>query len=529
MTLAIDFGTSNTVISRWNALSKSPETLCLEGLSLTQTNLPSLVPSLVYVDKPTLEGVVVGQAVRDRGLDIANDSRFFRNFKRGIGTPLRGFLPQIEGQAISFEQVGRWFLQRVLAQVRTLAPEEDSLVLTVPVDSFEAYRLWLEELARGLEFSQVHLIDEPTAAALGYGLDQERTLLVLDFGGGTLDWSLVQRPQSSPSSPLGFTLRWGRPSLSQNSTLPPQVARVLAKAGENLGGIDLDHWLMDYFENQGIPPSTLVQRLVERLKINLSHSPVAQEVYFNDLTLETLTLSLSRQEFEAILARNQFFDRLEQSLNQVLQQGRRQGVGPEEIEAVLLVGGSAQIPAVQDWVRRQFPPGRVKTHRPFLAVAEGALQIGQNQTLEDFLYHGYGVRYWDRRRNHHNWHLIIPPGQPYPMAQPVELILGASVEQQPSIELVIGEMEEDRNQTEVYFEEGRLITRQRSQSGPVVQSLNDQDGARAIAQLTPPGFPGNDRVRVQFQVDGDRLLRITVEDLLTQETLVSNQAVVQLS
>lgn len=115
------------------------------------------------------------------------------------------------------------------------------------------------------------------------------------------------------------------------------------------------------------------------------------------------------------------------------------------------------------------------------------------------------------------------------MAQPVELILGASVEQQPSIELVIGEMEEDRNQTEVYFEEGRLITRQRSQSGPVVQSLNDQDGARAIAQLTPPGFPGNDRVRVQFQVDGDRLLRITVEDLLTQETLVSNQAVVQLS
>ena len=206
MTLAIDFGTSNTVISRWNALSKSPETLCLEGLSLTQTNLPSLVPSLVYVDKPTLEGVVVGQAVRDRGLDIANDPRFFRNFKRGIGTPLRGFLPQIEGQAISFEQVGRWFLQRVLAQVRTLAPEEDSLVLTVPVDSFEAYRLWLEELARGLEFSQVHLIDEPTAAALGYGLDQERTLLVLDFGGGTLDWSLVQRPQSSPSSPLGFKI-----------------------------------------------------------------------------------------------------------------------------------------------------------------------------------------------------------------------------------------------------------------------------------------------------------------------------------
>ncbi|MFZ4638983.1 MAG: Hsp70 family protein [Nodosilinea sp.] len=529
MTLAIDFGTSNTVITRWNVSSKSPETLYLEGLSLTQGSYPALVPSLVYVEKPTLEGVIVGQGVRDRGLDLANDPRFFRNFKRGIGTPLRGFLPEIENQVLSFEQVGQWFLQAVLAQVRTLAPEEDSLVLTVPVDSFEAYRLWLEDLAASLEFSQVRLIDEPTAAALGYGLDQERTLLVLDFGGGTLDWSLVQRPEPVPRSPLGFTVRWGRQNLSQESAQRPQVARVLAKAGENLGGIDLDHWLMDYFQHQGITPSTLVQRLVERLKIQLSHSPTAQEVYFNDATLETLDLSLSRQEFEAILSQNQFFDRLDQSLNQVLQQGRRQGVSPEEVEAVLLVGGSAQIPAVQDWVRRQFPPDRVKTHRPFLAVAEGALQIGQDQTVEDFLYHGYGIRYWDRRRNHHNWHLIIPPGQSYPMAEPVELLLGASVEQQSSIELVIGEMAEDRDQTEVYFEGGRLITRQRQDSGRAVQPLNDRDGSRAIAQLNPPGFPGSDRVQVLFQVDRDRLLRITVKDLLTSETLVNNQAVLQLS
>ncbi|MBU6230587.1 MAG: Hsp70 family protein [Cyanobacteria bacterium REEB459] len=528
MTLAIDFGTSNTVISRWNDLTKSPETIFLPGLSLSQANLPPLVPSLVYLEQASLEGALVGQVVRDRGLDIADDPRFFRNFKRGIGTPLQGFLPQIEGQAVSFEQVGGWFLQRLLTQVRALAPGEEDLVLTVPVDSFEAYRLWLEQLAVGLEFARVYLIDEPTAAALGYGLDQERTLLVLDFGGGTLDWSLVQRPQSPAQTAPGLRLGWRRQQLPHPPTPSPQVARVLAKAGVNLGGIDLDHWLMDYFKARGIAPSTLVQRLVERLKIKLSHNSTAQEVYFNDVTLETLDLRLSRQEFEAILSQNQFFDRLDQSLNQVLQQGRRQGVGPAEVEAVLLVGGSAQIPAVQDWVQRHFSPDRVKTHRPFLAVAEGALQIGRAHTLQDFLYHGYGVRYWDRRRNCHNWHLIIPPGQPYPMNQPVELILGASVEQQPSLELVIGELAEGGDQTEVYFEDGRLITRQRPQADRAVQPLNDQEGSRTIAQLTPPGFPGSDRLRVQFQVDGDRLLRITVEDLLTQATLVNRQAVVQL-
>jgi hypothetical protein len=62
-----------------------------------------------------------------------------------------------------------------------------------------------------------------------------------------------------------------------------------------------------------------------------------------------------------------------------------------------------------------------------------------------------------------------------------------------------------------------------------VQPLNDRPGARTIAQLQPPGFPGSDRVRVEFQVDGDRLLRITVKDLLTGETLLNNQVVVELT
>lgn len=528
MTVAIDFGTSNTVISRWNALTQSAETLALPGLSLSLTGDAPLVPSLVYVERPGVDGVVVGQAVRDRGLDISGDPRFFQNFKRGIGTPLRGFVPQVEGQPLSLPQIGQWFLQTLLAQVRAIAPGEDSLIFSVPVDSFEAYRLWLGDLAADLDFQQVRLIDEPTAAALGYGLNQERTLLVLDFGGGTLDWSLVQRNDGGERSPLGFLVKWGRQSLAQSSSQRPQTARVLAKAGENLGGVDLDHWLMDYFQTQGIAPSTLVQRLVERLKVKLSDQATAQEVYFDDETLETYDLRLSRDQFEAILTQHQFFQRLDQSLAQVLQQGQRQGIGREDIEAVLLVGGTAQIPAVQHWIRQQFPGDRVKAHRPFVAVAEGALQLLQGKGLEDFLYHSYGVRYWDRRHNCHGWHPIIHQGQPYPMETAVEITLGASVDQQPSLELVIGELGEAPTATEIYFEDGRLVTRQRAGQGPMVQPLNDRSGARTIAQLQPPGVPGQDRVRVWFQVDGDRRLRITVNDILTGETLLNNQVVAQL-
>ena len=529
MAIAVDFGTSNTVIARWNPVSERPETLTLPGLSLQLATVPPLVPSLIYVEKPQANGVVVGQAVRDRGLDIAADPRFFANVKRGIGTPLQGFLPDIDGETLSFEQLGEWFLRSVLTQVREVAGEDDSLVLTVPVDSFEAYRLWLGDVATALDFSQVQLIDEPTAAALGYGLTGEQTLLVLDFGGGTLDWSLVRLVSPVQKQPVGFLLKWRGQGAEQKSAQKPEVARVLAKAGENLGGADIDQWLMEHFATQGVPGGAVVQRLAERLKIALSTQTEAAEAYFDDETFDTYDLALTRDQFEEILTQNQFFERLEKGLAQVLQQGQRQGIDQDAIDAVLLVGGTAQIPAVQRWVTERFGAEKVRCDRPFEAVAQGALQIAQGLAVEDFLYHSYGIRFWDRRNNRHGWHPILPEGQPYPMGAPVEITLGASVEKQPSIELIVGELGAASTQTEVYFENGRLVTRQLGGDATSVQPLNDREGARTIAQLNPPGFPGSDRVRVLFRVDSDRLLRITVEDILTGNTLLDNEAVVRLS
>ncbi|MGA9378205.1 MAG: Hsp70 family protein, partial [Phormidium sp.] len=153
----------------------------------------------------------------------------------------------------------------------------------------------------------------------------------------------------------------------------------------------------------------------------------------------------------------------------------------------------------------------------------------QGIELKDFLYHSYGIRYWDRKLNRHNWHSLIKEGQPYPMSEPVELLLGASVENQPSIELIIGELGTQRGATEIYFDGDRLVTRNFASGETQVKALNDRQGARTIAQLTPPGFPGSDRIKLLFQVDSERFLRITVEDLFTKQTLLENQPVVQLS
>lgn len=532
MGIAIDFGTSNTVIARWNLARQQPETLVLPSLTVRLGQNPPLVPSLVYVEDAAQRQVVIGQEVRDRGLDLSTDPRFFRSFKRGIGSAVQGFLPELDGQTITFEQVGHCFLTQLVQQLKASYPEAgQSLVFTVPVDSFEAYRHWLSQVCQDLQIEQVRMLDEPTAAALGYGMADRETLLVIDFGGGTLDLSLVQlNLHQSKTKPLGFILKWGNQQLADSSSQQVKTARVLAKAGQNLGGSDIDNWLVDHFAiAQGLVQTPLTTRLAERLKIQLSLQQQATEVYFNDETFESYELKLDQHQFEAILKEHQFFERLDESMFQLLQQARRQGVETQDIDAVLLVGGTVQLPAVRSWVQQYFESDKIRCERPFEAIAQGALQLSQGVELKDFLYHGYGIRYWDRRQNCHNWHPVIQAGQPYPMPDPTELVLGASVENQPSIELIVGELGAQTGGTEVYFDGDRLITRNLASSQTSVQALNDREGARSIAQLTPPGYPGRDRVKVMFWVDEQRALRITVEDLLTHETLLENQVLAELS
>ncbi len=526
---AIDFGTSNTAIARWNSVTEKAELVKLPGLSQQLASLPPLIPSLLYVEDAQKPKIVTGQAVRDRGLDLANDSRFFRSFKRGIGTDIQGFLPELDGRNLSFEQVGEWFLRELIVNLQGETEENlKSLVLTVPVDSFESYRNWLMGICESFAVEQIRILDEPTAAALGYGAADRELLLVVDFGGGTIDLSLVQLSSASLQT-RGYILKWGKKMLGE-SAQQKNTARVIAKAGANLGGADIDNWLVDYFaQTQQLPKSSLTTRLAERLKIKLSEEAAAKEVYFDDETLETYELSLDRENFNRILEQQDFFTRLDDLMTQVLQQARRNGVENTDIDSILLVGGSVKIPSVQNWVKEYFDEALIKNQKHFEAISTGALQVSQTTEIKDFLYHSYGIRYWNRKTQSHDWHSIIKTGQPYPIDKPVELVLGASTSNQSSLELIIGELAVEANTTEVYFDGDRLITRTVETGNREVQPLNDRIGARTIANLNPLGNPGSDRLKLLFNIDSQRHLRITVEDLLTQETLLNNYIVAKLN
>ncbi len=529
MTLAIDFGTSNTVVA--HKTGATDEVLTLPGLS--QPAGPPLIPSLIYVEDAASNRVAVGQQVRDR--HPVDDLRFFRTFKRGIGAEMQGFLPDLDGTRISFERLGEWFLNATIAAARArVAGAADSLILTVPVDSFEIYRQWLVEACAGsLPVPRVRLLDEPTAAALGYGIAGRSRVLTLDFGGGTLDLSLVQLDLApADRQQLGFILKWGTKLFGETSSQKPRLAKVLAKTGTNLGGSDIDSWLAERIaRDRGWVPTPALLQAAERLKIQLTDTEAAELTFASGDATEPTAIALERATFEAILRERGFFDRLDDLMQRVLQDGRRAGIDPATLDAVLLVGGTAQIPAVRTWLEGYFPPEKIRCDKPFTAVALGALFVGDDRVeLEDFLFHSYGVRYWNSRDNCHSWQPIINAGQPYPTREPTELVLGASLSGQPSIELVIGELgEASAGRTEVVFEGDRLVTREIAGSEAAVKPLNDNDTAKTIAVLDPPGEPGRDRIKVLFRVDERRQLRITVEDLLAQRRLLTDRVVVELS
>ncbi|MFN9176557.1 MAG: Hsp70 family protein [Synechocystis sp.] len=311
MSYAIDFGTTNTVITRWNRATQQGEIVALPPFSQILGNNPALIPSLLYVEKANQGQVLLGKQVLNQGRDNPLDSRFFRNFKRGIGAPVQGFLPELDGCAVSFEKLGQWYLQRLIDGIaKQEATDLTALVLTVPVDSFESYRYWLSQTCQDWGIEEIRLLDEPTAAALGYDLGDANQVLVLDFGGGPVDFSWVQLDANQTQSKGGFLLKWGGRLRGNSGDSKPKLAKVIAKAGANLGGSDIDHWIGEYFvKTQGIKISAVVKRLAERLKIALSRQPQAEEVYFDDQTFESYQFSLNREQLAQILTQHQVFAR----------------------------------------------------------------------------------------------------------------------------------------------------------------------------------------------------------------------------
>lgn len=522
MVLAIDFGTTNTVIASWNAARNAPQPSAVPTLSSPTGSIPSLV-YMAHGLQP--EAAIVGQAVREGGYEGRHDRRLFRNFKRGVvqfpPPPAR----LIDETPWGDRQVADLFLNRVLERLPIRPADIDTLAITVPITAFEHYVDWLKNALSKAGIENILVVDESTAAALGYAVTHPGALvLVVDFGGGTLDLSLIQLPQQrEKAGNLLHLLR--RDNASDN------VARVIAKGGRVLGGSDVDGWIMtELCHRTGIDSATLGDDLApfltacEEAKITLSTEE--QTVIRCEVGGQAREFPFTRAELEALLEARGFYAALRSLADKVLHEAGREGIYREDVAHVVLVGGTALMPSVGRALRRYFRGAEIRADKPFTAVAEGALQIAAGYGLKDYLVNSYGLRHLDSATGQHAYEEIIPMGTTYPSEQ-VEITMGAAYNGQTEVEFVIGMLDpESASRIELRYEGGQPVFIAHAE-GEANRVLAMNEFAPPISvRLDPPGTPGPDRLRATFWVDDERRLRLSVTDLLSGRELVIDKPVV---
>jgi molecular chaperone DnaK (HSP70) len=527
--LAIDLGTTNSVVARWVPETDEAQIVRVPGISIPlQDERPPLIPSLIYIKDGKNSATVIGQAVRDGGLDIQRDNRLFRNFKRGIVTTPAPEPRLIDDKLWADRDAGRSFVQHLIESLPYKKADIEQLVLTAPVASFEGYLAWLNEVMDDLADETIRIVDESTAAALGYAVTKPgAVVLVFDFGGGTLDLSLVQLPEHREKVG-GFLRKLVKTHAAQHS------ARVIAKAGRIIGGSDVDQWMLaDVLRRAGLTTKDLgdgyphLLTACEQAKIALSTEDTAV-ISFEDAAGRKFDVQYKRSELEDLLEQNGFFSALRRVVDKVMHVARQRGIFKEDIHYVLMVGGTSLMPSVQRTLGQYFTDMAVRADKPFTAVAEGALQIAAGYGLEDYLIHSYGLRHLEE--GVHKYDEIIPMGSRYPTEEPVEVILGAAHEGQESIEFVIGEIDSDAvSMIEVKYENGQAVfVAQANEGAQQIVPLNEATALNILAKLDPVGKPGEERIKAAFRIDERRRLRVSVTDIPSSKLLLEDVIVTTL-
>ncbi len=505
--IAIDFGTSNTAIAILDPDGTSPKTLRFGDVSRgfeTAEGLAWLVPSLVYVLGS--DRFLVGEEARSHNQSRNQSKRLFQGFKRDIVANFRSPAREIDGDRYDAEAIADIFLTELCDRLALLNIQPTRWIFTVPVGAFEAYLNWFRNFANRLKLPDLQIIDESTAAALGYAITRPNAVvLVIDFGGGTLDLSLVRTAPIAPNA---------------------MKAEAIAKSDAYIGGIDIDRWIAEHFLRQlKIGRSQIsevawldILKLSEQIKIKLSLVKEVRESWFNSQNMNELYLNQTK--LTEILEQNQLIEQLREAIDEVLVTALSRGTSKAAIEQVLLVGGSCQIVAVQQLIISYFGKSKVKFGKPFEAVAHGALTLGQAISIADHLRHSYAIRLWEPYLHQYSVYTLFEKGTKYPCQRAEPIILQAAIADQSEIALDVGEVA-DISQSEVTYDQNGQMT----SSQLLKQSDFRSFSTACIAQLDPPGQVGRDRLSVTFEINERRALMVTVSDLLTKKVLINSQAI----
>lgn len=517
--LAVDFGTTNTVVTVVEA--GRVRILHLPGLTREQPLEQSpLVPTAVHlaeIVRPWLffwqrtRQVQIGQQALNQnyGNYAAQSRTFAQGFKPLLGEQPHRPVAALEGEELSAQEAAFLFLRELLAAARQQRLRITDLTIPTPVGYYEPYRAALQAIAKRLKVRRFRTLDEPVAAALGYGvpLAREETLLVVDFGGGTLDLAAVR---------LG-------PGVAELG-----AAQVLAKQMVRLGGSDVDQWLLEHvlMDLSDLPHWEYHARWeAMRVKEQVSREGAA-EFRWNGIRR-----SVQRADLVRLLQQHGLYAQLGAALADI----RQQLAELSPVDQVLLVGGSTLLPEVAAVVDAAFPDAVVR-HDPaliFTAVALGAARFAGGVPVDDYVYHDYALAVHNDALHQVEYERLVPCRTRYPTAPDFAVRYYADF---PGMtEMRFGIREVGRlGQSPVAWQprpNGGQYWSPASKTGEtdlVEATLVELNPGGSPLPLRPAGQGTSPRLRVTFSVNADRWLCMTVEDLVRKEVLRVEEPVVRL-
>ena len=512
-TLAIDLGSSTTVVVFQNENGQHPELLDLPPISRTSGE----IPSLIWKSTEKEECYLIGQQVLNSNLINEKENNLSQDFKRWIGSPE---IEPIYESEISPEKAGEILIHTIWEKVSAKLNVK-RLVLTAPVDTYREYRAWLVNVCNNIQVKEIALVDEPTAAAMGAGLAPGSTLLVLDFGGSTIDMSIVAlEGGEGKASPIAQLVRFDGNNLEGKSTQVLRTAKVLGKSGLRLGGKDIDRWIANHLlpeEN----PSNSILRKAEELKCELSNTTIKETLVITKKVHikqnEEKLLKLSKKGFEELLIEKGLLNSLEKLFNQTINIAKRNSFEIKDLDSVVLVGGGSQIPLIKNFLNELCQSIPFLTPPPIEAIALGALSLTPGVQIKDVLNKGVSLRCWNKKNQKHIWHPLFLAGQTWPTNKPLELILAASISNQLSIDLVIGEHLEEGSNEIVYI--NGLPTLKLIESKDKIKKINN---TIISIPLDPPGEIGQDCIKLIFNINDCCQLKVEGIDLRSNNEIASH-------
>ena len=503
-TLAIDLGSSTTVVVFQKENGQPPELLDLPPISRSIGE----IPSLIWKSSEKEESYLIGQQIIDLNLINEKENNLSQDFKRWIGSTE---IEPIYDSKITPEKAGEILIHSIWEKVSQKVNIK-RLVLTAPVDTYREYRTWLVNVCNSLEVKEIALVDEPTAAAMGAGLKPGSTLLVLDFGGSTIDMSIVAlEGGEGQASPIAQLVRFDGNNLEGKSTQVLRTAKVLGKSGLRLGGKDIDRWIFHHLLPEENPTNSILRK-AEELKCELSNTNIKETLVItkkvNNIQNEEKFLKLSKKGLEELLIEKGLLKSIEKLFIQTINSAKRNSFELKDLDSVVLVGGGSRIPLIKNYLSDICNSIPFLTPPPIEAIALGALHLTPGVQIKDVLNKGVSLRCWNKKNEKHIWHPLFLAGQTWPTNKPLEIILAASINSQLSIDLIIGEPQEEGS-NEIIYTNGL----------PTLKTIESKDKIKKITNtiisipVDPPGEIGQDCIKLIFNINDNCQLEVEGVDL----------------